>query len=119
MTDMSRKTQRRIEQFVRARGIPLDPPGTPALYAAAEKLAEEMCEVGDALAGDQADLECRVACTPDLAALRTEMADVYVVLARMANIVEGMTGVPFDLEAEALAKAERDVARGVARKVRA
>ncbi len=100
---MSRENQHRIQALVAARGIALDPPGKCALYAASAKLTEEWAELGHALYAQPA---------PDLAGIRAEIADMHVVLCRLACIVEAMSGVPFDLEAAALAKAEADVARG-------
>ncbi len=100
---MSRETQQRIRALVAARGIALDPPGVLALYAASTKLTEEWAELGSALYRQPA---------PDLAGIRAELADMHVVMCRLANIVEALSGAPFDLEREALAKAEADVARG-------
>lgn len=46
-----------------------------------------------------------------LAAMRGEVADVFIVIIHLAGLIEELTGEEFDLEAEALKKALADLRR--------
>jgi hypothetical protein len=87
-----------IVDAVRRRGVPIE--DTQAgLEANTAKLWEELDEFSAAaLAGN-------------LWAARLELADIYVVVARAERLLESLTGQPFDVAQEALAKARRDIDR--------